>query len=81
MKTCLLAVCLSLVAAPGLAKSHGGGHGGGGHSAVAVCAGCEHRQLCRFEEIIALKASCFGLDEKRKPAPSSAARANGAVAR
>jgi hypothetical protein len=53
---------------------------GGGHSAVAVCAGCAHRKLCRFEEIIALKASCFGLDDKPKPAPS-AARSSGAVAR
>jgi hypothetical protein len=72
MRASLLALCLSLAVVPGLAKSHGGGHGGGGHSAVAVCAGCEHRKLCRFEEIIALKASCFGLDDKRKPAPSAA---------
>jgi hypothetical protein len=80
MRASLLAICLSLVAASGLAKSHGGGHGGGGHSAVAVCAGCAHRKLCRLEEIIALKASCFGLDDKPKPAPS-AARSSGAVAR
>ena len=70
MRASLVAVVLSLAAAPGLAKGHGGGHGGGGHSAVAVCAGCEHRKLCRFEEIIALKAACFGLDERSKPAPS-----------
>jgi len=25
---------------------------------------------CRFEEIIALKASCVGLDETSKPGPS-----------
>jgi hypothetical protein len=66
VRASLVAVVLILAAAPGLAKSHGGG----GHSAVAVCAGCEHRKLCRFEEIIALKAACFGLDETPKPAPS-----------
>ncbi|MGO8919780.1 MAG: hypothetical protein ACLQJR_28100 [Stellaceae bacterium] len=61
----LLAIFFVFAAAPAFGRGHGGGHGGGGHSAVPMCAGCQHRKLCRFDEIIEMKASCFGLGAER----------------
>jgi len=69
-----LALLLALLAAPAVAKGHGGGHGGGGHGAVSMCAGCKHEKLCRFEELVALKAACFGLAAPAAPKPGEVER-------